>query len=131
MGGPGVMVLDTCAVLWMAFSRDKFTPSTLSKLDSASHLIINSMCFWEIDIKVKKGKLEIPISVNELAGLYAGNTHVRIVAPDIGIILTSLELDWKHRDPVDRIVVATAQKENSPIVTSDKIIKKFYHPTTI
>jgi PIN domain nuclease of toxin-antitoxin system len=78
------MLLDTCAVLWFAFNREKFSPTTLHKLDLCTNLIISTMSFWEIGIKVRKKKLSMPLTVSELAHLYSTHKSVSLIAPDNG-----------------------------------------------
>ena len=125
------MVLDTCAVLWLAFNRENFSEETLNKIENSDNIIISTMSFWEIGIKIKKKKATIPLSLQDLIRLYVNNENVSIIAPDLNIILQSLEFKWKHRDPVDRMIVATAKKFDDYIVTSDMVIKKFYKKTVI
>lgn len=125
------MVLDTCAVLWLAFNRENFSEETLNKIENSDNIIISTMSFWEIGIKIKKKKVTIPLSLQDLIHLYVNNENVSIIAPDLNIILQSLEFKWKHRDPVDRMIVATAKKFDDYIVTSDMVIKKFYKKTVI
>ena len=91
---------------------------------------ISTLSFWEIGVKIKKKKLLIPLGVAELAQIFLQNESVELVAPDIDIVSRALELDWPHRDPVDRMVVATAQKFDDLIVTADAVISSFY-PRTI
>lgn len=125
------MVLDTCAVLWLAFNRENFSEETLNKIENSDNIIISTMSFWEIGIKIKKKKVTIPLSLQDLIHLYVNNENVSIIAPDLNIILQSLEFKWKHRDPVDRMIVATAKKFDDYIVTSDMVIKKFYKKTVL
>jgi len=125
------MVLDTCAVLWTAFDRDKFSAGTLQAIDESNDLIINTLSFWEIGVKVRKKKLSIPVKVTELIHLYVLNERIKIIAPETDIVLQALELKWQHNNPVDRFIVATALKFNTPIVTSDSIIKRYYRNTLI
>ena len=120
------MVLDTCAVLWLAFNREKFTENTLDQIDRCEKLHISTMSFWEIGIKIRKKKLVLPMVLREFVRLYSGNAAVSIVAPDLEIILLTLELPWTHGDPVDRIIVATAIKYDTLLVTGDSEIGRFY-----
>jgi PIN domain nuclease of toxin-antitoxin system len=123
------MLLDTCAVLWLSFDENKLSPTVLRRIDNEERVLICSLSFWEIGIKIRKKKLEIPIPLNELVSRYVENNTVEIVAPDVGIILRAVELDWDHRDPVDRIIVASAIKHNAEIITTDAVISRFYKKT--
>ncbi|MGL4884499.1 MAG: PIN domain-containing protein [Waterburya sp.] len=40
--------------------------------------------------------------------------------------MKSSNLQWLHRDLVDRIMVALALHHNCPIITKDQEIRKFY-----
>lgn len=124
------MILDTCAVLWFAFDRDKLTDDTIDRIENSDAIRICTLSFWEIGIKVQKKKLVLPLGVDELAHLFMQNESVELVSPDIAIVSLALKLDWQHRDPVDRMVVATAQKYGDVIVTADSEISAFY-PRTI
>ncbi|WP_255377593.1 hypothetical protein [Planktothrix sp. PCC 11201] len=35
-------------------------------------------------------------------------------------------LEWEHRDPADRVVVAIAQRNQADIITADQKIASFY-----
>jgi len=47
------------------------------------------------------------------------------------IWLRNVALDWAHRDPPDRTIVATAELEGLAIVTRDERILSFYARTVI
>ncbi|MEH1776922.1 type II toxin-antitoxin system VapC family toxin [Nostoc sp.] len=54
------------------------------------------------------------------------SSTVQIVAIDENIWMESVNLEWDHRDPVDRVVVALARSNQAAIITSDKAIANFY-----
>ncbi len=43
------------------------------------------------------------------------------------IWVENLNLDWDHKDPADRTIVATAKIKDLPLMTNDRIIKSFYN----
>ena len=63
--------------------------------------------------------------VNQIEG-------VRFIPVDNEIAVKSVELPGDfHRDPADRIIVATARKLGAPIVTADDKIHVYPHVRTI
>ena len=38
---------------------------------------------------------------------------------DLDEMLAASELPWHHKDPADRFIIATAQKNSLPVVTGD------------
>lgn len=43
---------------------------------------------------------------------------------DLGV--ESVKLQWEHRDPADRVVVAIAKKNQASIITADQKVANFY-----
>ena len=96
---------------------------------ASSMKAISSISIWEIGLKVKQGKLSIPLPVQEYVDNLNSVENVQIIPVDERIWLRNLELDWDHKDPADRTIVATAMLLSSQLVTSDGIIKRFYADT--
>ena len=63
-------------------------------------------------------------------GQYIHKIHkvsgLEIIPVDEMIWMENIHLDWLHRDPVDRTIVATARLRGIPILTKDAIIRDFY-----
>ena len=53
-----------------------------------------------------------------------------ILPVDVRTWLENQDLDWEHRDPADRTIVAIATRLGCPLVTSDRLVADFY-PETI
>ncbi|MHC5719911.1 MAG: type II toxin-antitoxin system VapC family toxin, partial [Nostoc sp.] len=54
------------------------------------------------------------------------SSDVQIVPIYENIWIESVNLEWGHRDPVDRVVVALARSHQAAIITADKEIANFY-----
>jgi len=121
-----VILLDTCCLLWRSFEKNTLSAKALFAIDDSSHTCISSISFWEIGIKVKNKKLALPSSMEDFVNSTKTIFGIQIIPVDEWIWLDSVNLNWPHRDPADRVLVATASKLNCPIVTSDKIISDYY-----
>lgn len=86
---------------------------------------VSSISIWEIGIKLKRGKLELGIQLEDFVSRLK-QTNVQIIPVDEAIWIENLRLPWEHRDPADRTIVATAQMRRLPVVTADKVIRSFY-----
>jgi PIN domain nuclease of toxin-antitoxin system len=64
--------------------------------------------------------------VREYAERLKSVDRVEILPVDELTWIESIDLDWEHRDPADRVMVATAMQFGCPLVTSDKVISRFY-----
>jgi len=93
-------------------------------------MIVSAISIWEIGIKIKKGKLDIGLDIKEYVFRLNIVENFGIVPVDETIWVENILLEWDHRDPADRTIVATAKLKGIPIVTKDQIIRDFY-PDTI
>lgn len=121
-----MVVLDTSAVLFWTLDPAKLSSVASTAIDREDQLLISSIAIWEIGIKVKRGKLVLPLSVREYVERLKNVDRVEILAVDELTWMDSLDLDWEHRDPADRVIVATARRFGCPLVTSDVAMAQFY-----
>ncbi len=121
-----MIFLDTFALLWNAFEKESLSQIAKRKIEESDGLMISSISIWEIGIKIKKGKLEIPMTLEDFTGRLHDSDDFRILAVDETIWIDSLNLDWDHRDPADRVIVAGSKARNMELITSDKAIIDFY-----
>ncbi len=122
-----MILLDTHALLWWALDPEQLSDKaseTLSKMEQQGGFA-SSISIWELGVKVKRGKLELGISPSEFARRLQQGSNVELLPVDTSTWLRSLELDWDHRDPADRVIVASALLKGVPLLTKDHAIRAF------
>lgn len=121
-----MIVLDTHALLWWALDPEKLSPEARRACErmEVQGGYASAISIWELGVKVQRGKLELGISIDELARRIEG-TAVELVPVDTRTWLRSLALDWDHRDPADRVIVATALLRGLPVLTKDVALRGF------
>ena len=123
------IVLDTCALLWFTLDPIELTPGAHKAIAAADAVLVPSIAVWEIGIKTKRGKLDLGCSYSDYVRRIGQAADLRLVAIDQQLWAESVLLDWEHRDPADRVVVALAARERARIVTDDRAIAEFYAKT--
>ncbi|MEL6582027.1 MAG: type II toxin-antitoxin system VapC family toxin [Cyanobacteria bacterium J06621_12] len=126
-------VLDTCALLWWSLKPEELsTPAkkAIAKMEQSQDGMTSAMAIWEIAIKAKKQQLDLGIPLNKYIDRLEQSDVVTILDIEVDLLVESVEIDWFHRDPVDRIMVALATQYDAHLITKDKKIKEFY-PKTI
>lgn len=127
------IVLDTCALLWWSLDPKELSPRAcvaIEKMEQEKNGITPSMAIWEIAIKVKNKRLDLGVPLDTYVSKLKQSDVVRIMPVDEDILVKSVNLQWSHRDPVDRIMVALAMHNGYSIITKDLEIREFY-PRTI
>lgn len=115
-------LLDTHAVLWIAESSSRLSPKvrTLAEKSDADDFGVAAISLLEIARKARTGEIElIPDPATWLDDLAH---RFRILPLTPGIAWRSVELDWAHRDPADRLICATALEHKLTLVTHDQEI---------
>jgi PIN domain nuclease of toxin-antitoxin system len=122
-----VIALDTHVLLWWALDPDRLSPAAVASLRAAERIgaFASAISIWELGVKVQRGKLDLPLPVAELARRIQRSGIVDLVPVTTATWLRSLELAWDHRDPADRVIVATALQQDVPLLTADAEIHRF------
>lgn len=123
------ILLDTCTLLWWTLDPEKLSESCLETLNGAESLWVSSISVWELGIKIKNKKLQLPLSFENYVKKLQQLSTLEIFPVDLSIWLGNLALNWTHRDPADRTIVATAKHLNAHICTSDQLILDYYAKT--
>ena len=114
------LLIDTHVFLWfeMGSTRlDHALRKTIARSDE--RVFISAASFWEIAIKRGAGKLILDGSPRAAAAA-AGFLELPIDAADAE---TAGALDWEHRDPFDRMLVAHCLNRAMTLVTADATLR--------
>lgn len=113
------IMLDTCGLIWLVNGGGRLSKDTLEAIQRADLVYVSAASALEIGCKVSLKKLSLPM---EPCRWYAKalEIHDLVEIPVTGeIALHSSSLPLIHKDPADRIIIATAQLRHLPIVTHD------------
>ena len=80
--------------------------------------------FWEIGIKVSLGKWDLPGDVLALQALIEGQ-GIEIIPISITAIHLLTQMEHHHKDPFDRLLVATALTSGITFLSSDVIFDRY------
>lgn len=119
------VLLDSCALLALAGRAGKLPAAAAKAVSSADHVFVSAVTAWEIAIKAKAGKLRISKPVAVWFADALTRYHLDEIPLPSPLLCAAAELPLIHRDPFDRVLVATALERNLPILTSDQSIPAY------
>jgi PIN domain nuclease of toxin-antitoxin system len=91
-------------------------------------IMISSMSTWEIAMLVKSERLLLAMPLKEWIGKIERLQFIRFIPVDNIIAEDAVNLPGDfHKDPADRIIVATARSLNATLITSDRKILEYVH----
>jgi len=120
------VLLDTRAFLWWVLEDPRLSARAQSGIKAQEDdVLVSAVSAWEIAIKSADARLDLP----EPAQTYVPD---RIAANGFRELDLTVEhavrvagLPAIHRDPFDRLLIAQAQVEGIPILTSDPAIARY------
>lgn len=130
-----MIVLDTHALLWWVEGDRKLSSRARRRIGSereAGEVIVSSITAWEIALLIAKKRLGLAVDLNLWLAKVARIDGLRFAPVDNAIAVAAVNLPGPiHRDPADRIIVATARHHEAPLVTADRQLRAYPHLETI
>ena|SRR5438105_4265612 len=119
------LLLDTHAFLWFVDGSPRL-PIPIRGLieDPANHACVCISSFWEIGIKAGLGKLPLTTSLLGLEAI-AASQSIEVLPITVLAIDHVQHLPYHHKDPFDRILVATAITTGSILLSADPIFDSY------
>jgi len=120
------LLLDTCAVIWMATDAkisDRATAAINAAAGANVDVLVSPITAWELGLLSAKRRLPAAQGPTALFNDFLTRPAIGLerLTPAILIDSSFLPGDF-HSDPVDRIIVATARAFDLTVVTRDSAI---------
>ena len=130
-----MIVLDTHALIWWVSGDESLSKNAKAAIErelEGGQIIVSAISAWEIAMLVEREKLVLSMDVGSWLAAVAEIESVRFIPLDVEVVVKSVDLPGEfHKDPADRMIVATARKLSAPLVTKDEKILTYAHVNTI
>ena len=113
-------LLDTCALIWLGMGGGSLSGDARRRISSAAQLYYSSISVWEIARLKEEEKLRIPVAADVFVEDLVDAYGLSSIPPTDEIMLRAAQLPNHHRDPANRIIIATALVHDLPVVTGDE-----------
>lgn len=118
-------LLDTHVVLWMAENSPMLSNAAKQAiLDKNSFKFVSIVSAWEVAIKLATGKLRLEGGLEEFFRIMDEN-GLQILGIERAYLQRIQTLPFWHKDPFDRLLVATAIIENMVLISADENMPKY------
>jgi PIN domain nuclease of toxin-antitoxin system len=113
-------LVDSHVLIWMTSTVAPRSDVELILRGDDVRLVVSAASAFEISLKVRVGRLDMarPLVAGWTAALEKMGVGELDVTAEHALAAGSLE--WPHRDPFDRLLVAQAKVERLTLVTADR-----------
>lgn len=129
-----MILLDTHAwVRWLHPEVNQALPRGLRVWLEAAEapLSVSVMSALEVSQLVKKGVLDLPLPLPDWFDAALTEAGIQCIPVTPQLLHASTKLPDIHKDPTDRIIIATAQQFGARLVTADEAIQKYPNLQTV
>ncbi len=120
------LLLDTCTFIWLCAEPDKLSVDAKEAIDASdAELILSDVAAMEISLKWSAGKIQLPAPPRQWIESQMRIWGLREIPLTREVMYRLTELPQHHRDPFDRLLVATAIVSDAILLTPDPEIHKY------
>ena len=119
------LLLDTHIWLWSLLEPQKLAKRLVRELENSSNeLWLSAISTWETVVLAEKKRIVIPGEVSAWIAAALKASPLREAPLTHEVAMETHRVRLAHRDPADRILVATARTFNLTLVTADAHLTK-------
>ncbi|GAP72401.1 type II toxin-antitoxin system VapC family toxin [Candidatus Symbiothrix dinenymphae] len=119
------LLIDTQSFIWFIEDDAKLPSGICATMnDVTSTLIVSIASLWEMTIKMSLSKLKLSGNIETMINraIIAGFEILPIKSAHL---MELSKLDFVHKDPFDRLIIAQAVSEHISLISSDSVFKLY------
>lgn len=121
-----IIILDTHIWLWYINENfDQFPEHWVDQIQQADRVGVSAISCYEIALAYQKGRLEIDFPLQQWLtdSLTPSGIELLSITPEITV--KAVNLSPIHKDPFDRIIMATALEYSAKLASIDSLFYKY------
>jgi PIN domain nuclease of toxin-antitoxin system len=127
LGNVAVILLDTHVLVWMVADEDRLSRHAKSAIQRArlsDGLGIADVTIWELALLIARGALRTHSTIENTVRNFVTRSGVSVkpITAEIAVLATQFPEDYP-KDPIDRLIGATARAEGIALITRDERIR--------
>ena len=121
-----MIILDTHIWIWYVNENfDQIPTQWLAQIRQAEIVAVSAMSCYEIALAYNKGKLAIHIPVQDWLTDSLAPAGIELLPLTPEITVRAVNLSSIHKDPFDRLIIATALEYEAKLASVDSLFSKY------
>ena len=121
-----IVVLDTHIWVWWLNDKSSYlSASQIDCIEQTERVAVSVISCFEIAQLVKRKRLILPLSVNEWLQEALAPAGIELLPLSPAITCLAVDLTDIHKDPFDRMIIATALNYHAKLMSVDSHFKNY------
>ena len=117
-------LIDTCTFIWLSTEPNKLSENArLIIQNSENEIIVSTVSPWELALK--KDNVIQTEDLEHFVKQACIRHQLTMTSPSLAHVCMVKELPFHHKDPFDRLLIATSLVEDMPLISADKKIAMY------
>ena len=116
-----MIILDTHVwVRWLDSEAAPLPSWMIDKIESADRLAVSAVTCWEVAWLNRRGRIELTLPIDVWFDQALQGSEVLCLPVERYIAIRAARLPEHHRDPADRLIIATALEHHAQLASLDQ-----------
>ncbi|HQQ64179.1 MAG TPA: type II toxin-antitoxin system VapC family toxin [Pseudomonadales bacterium] len=121
------ILCDTHALVWWVLTPERLSRKAAQKMDETrgrGALACADISLWEIAMLLQRGRIQSPLQPEVFLQTLVKALMLQVYPITPRIAVMAQDDRFRHGDPADRIIAATAITHDLDLITADKTLHK-------
>ncbi len=120
------VLLDTHALVWALAEPERLSSRARATIaNPATDAYVSMASAWELGILDSLGCVRLRVSLDSIFSEGLAALRIRLLPIQLQHVVRVAALPRHHRDPFDRLLIATAMTEKLTLVSGDREFRKY------
>ncbi len=120
-----MMILDTHIWIRWLLPSTPLPDNLVKQIEETERLFVSAISCWEVVMLEHKQRIKLPLPVAEWLEEASIGSDVEVLPIDCGISQLAGYLPEHHKDPADRIIIATALSHQLSLMSLDEAFPEY------
>ncbi|TCT18698.1 type II toxin-antitoxin system VapC family toxin [Thiobaca trueperi] len=122
-----MILLDTHIwVRWVDAEANPLPSALIETIETADRLAVSAITCWEVAWLTRRGRLDLRLSLADWLQQALEGSDVMCLPIDRRIAARAANLPEHHRDPADRLIIATAIETRARLMSLDGAFPAYF-----
>lgn len=121
-----MMVLDTHVwIRWVDPTNMPLPAELVERIETSDQLAISAISCWELAMLVRRGRVQVSVPLDQWIDMALSGSGVTCLPVEREIAVCAANLPEHHRDPADRLIIATTITANAGLARLDHAFSQY------